>query len=240
MKHYRLLLVVLLSVCLPALSLSAAEEDAQYDPLPLSEFVKGLLNNQYMRENLRLIDLAETAYKDAKYDDAVKYAQEANKYAQMSDDYVRLLMKIKEAKDAIAAAQARLDHVKKANLHVKYAEIYDKARQTFAEAEDHSSKEEWDPAKESALAVIAILSEIPDVPVLPAQYRVKTWHGTKDCLWNIAAKKEIYGDPWKWRIIYNANKDKLPISGNPDIVEPGTLLDIPSIKGEYRVGIMED
>jgi len=232
MKRYKLLLVTL---CLPALSLSAAEGDLEY-----SEFVRGLLNNQYMFENRRLIGLAENAYADAKYDDAVKYAQEANKYAQMSDDYVRLQIKIKDANDAIAAARIRLDQVKKANLHVKYAEIYDKAQLTFAEAEDHSSKEEWDPAKESALAVIAILSEIPDIPVLPAQYRVKTWHGTKDCLWNIAAKKEIYGDPWKWRVIYNANKAKLPNPANPNLVEPGTLLDIPSIAGEYRAGILEE
>jgi len=235
MKQYRLLLVVIFFVCLPVLSLSAAEEDAQY-----SEFVRGLLNNQYMVENRRLIGLAENAYNDAKYDDAVKYAQEANKYAQMSDEYVRLQIKIREANDAIAAAQARLDSVKRANAHVKYAAIYEKAEKTFAEALAHRSKEEWDPAKESALAVLAILSEIRDVPVLAAQYRVKTWHFDRDCLWNIAAKKEIYGDPWKWRIIYEANKDKLPKPGDPNIVEPGTLLDIPSIAGEYRVGILED
>jgi nucleoid-associated protein YgaU len=240
MIKYKRLLVVILSLSLPAMSLAAAEEDAQYDPLPLSEFVKGLLNNQYMVENFRLIGLAEKAYADAKYDDAVKYAQEANKYAQMSDDYVRLQIKIKEANDAIAAAQARLDSVKRAKLNQKYAAVLEKAEKTFTEALDHRSKEEWDPAKESALAVIAILSEIPGAPVLAAQYRVKTWTGFKDCLWNIAAKKEIYGDPWKWRIIYNANKNKLPKPGNPDLVEPGTLLDIPSIAGEYRAGILED
>jgi nucleoid-associated protein YgaU len=228
MRKYKLLLVVIICVCLPALSLSAAEENTEY-----SEFVKGLLNNQYMLENLRLIGLAESAYKDAKYDDAVKYAQEAIKYAQLSDDYV-------SANEAIAAAQARLNRVKQINAHVKYASIYEKAEQTFTEAMAHRSKEEWGPAKESALAVIAILSEIPDAPVLAAQYRVKTWHGQKDCLWNIAAKKEIYGDPWKWKAIYNANKNKLPKPGNPDLVEPGTLLDIPSIKGEFRAGILED
>jgi nucleoid-associated protein YgaU len=151
----------------------------------------------------------------------------------MSDGYV-------SANEAIAAAQARLDQVKRANAHVKYAEIYGKAEAAFAEALDHRSKEEWDPAKESALAVLAILSEIPNVPVLAAQYRVKTWSGFKDCLWNIAAKKEIYGDPWKWTVIYNANKDKLPKPGDPNLVEPGTLLDIPSIKGEIRAGILED
>ena len=235
MKKYRFLLVVIISVCLPALSFPAEEETAEH-----SEFVKGLLNNQYMLENLRLIGLAQDAYAEAKYDDAVKYAQEAMKYAQMSDEYVVLQMKIKDALDAIAAAQARLDRVKQLNAHVKYPEIYGQAEETFEEAMNHRSNEEWDPAKEAALEVIAILSGIPDAPVLAAQYLVRTWNSVKDCLWNIAAKKEIYGDPWRWRVIYNANKHKLPNPNNPNLVEPGTLLDIPSIAGEFRAGILDD
>ena len=235
MNQCKRLLVVIFAACLPVMWLSAAEGDSQH-----SEFVNGLLNNQYMLENIRLIGLAEGAFADSKYDDAVKYAQEAIKYAQMSDDYVRLQMKMKEANDAIAAAQARLDQVKKTNANVKYAEIYGKAETAFEEALAFRTKEEWDPARESALSVIAILSEIPGIPVLAAQYLVKTWSGDKDCFWNIAAKKEIYGDPWKWRVIYNANKHKLPKPNNPNIVEPGTILDIPSIKGEIRAGILED
>ncbi len=30
-----------------------------------------------------------------------------------------------------------------------------------------------------------------------------------DCLWNIAKKKIIYGDPWEWPKIYMANEDKI-------------------------------
>jgi len=235
MTKYNRLLVVILFVCLPIMSLSAAEESAEY-----SEFVKGLLNNQYMVENRRLLGLAENAYADAKYDDAVKYAQEANKYAQMSDDYVASQIKIKDANDAIAAAQGRLDQAKKANAHVKNAAIYGKAEAALADALAFRSKEQWDQAKASALSVITILAQIPGFQGLPAQYRVKTWIGTRDCLWNIAAKKEIYGDPWKWTVLYNANKNKLPKPNDPNLVEPGTILDIPSIKGEYRSGMLED
>jgi nucleoid-associated protein YgaU len=235
MKHYKRLLIVFFSICLPVLSLSAAEEDSQY-----SEFVNGLLNNQYMLENLRLIGLAESAFADAKYDDAIKYAQEAMKYAQMSDDFVALQMKIKNALDAIAAAQARLDQAKKANAHVKHAAIYEKAEHTFAEAQDFRSRDEWDSARESALSVVSILAQIPGVPVLAAQYRVKTWNSERDCLWNIAAKKEIYGDPFKWRVIYNANRQKLEKPGNPNLIQPGLILDIPSIAGEYRAGMLEE
>jgi len=234
MNRYRGRLIFILFACLSAASVPASEE-TEY-----SEFVRGLLNNRYMLENRRLIGLAEGAYAEARYDDAVNYALEADKYALLSDEYVRLQTKIRDADDAIAAARDALDRAGKTGARAKYAAVYEKAGSTFKEALDFRSKEEWDPAKESALAVVAILAEIPGAPVLAAQYRVKTWKLDKDCLWNIAAKKEIYGDPWKWRLIYNANRNKLPKPGNPHIVEPGTLLDIPSIAGEYRAGILED
>ena len=168
MRKYRQLAGLILLICLPVMSLLATEE------VQLSDFAKELLNNQYMKENLRLLGLADDAYAKNNYDDAVKYAQEAMKYAKMSDDYVSLQMKIKETTEAIAAAQARLDQVKKLNLHIKYAEVYGKAELVFASAQNFRSKESWDEAREAALQVVAILAEIPDVPVLAAQYRVKT------------------------------------------------------------------
>ena len=46
-----------------------------------------------------------------------------------------------------------------------------------------------------------------------------------DCLWNIAKKKEIYGDGNQWRKIYNANKKT--IGTNPNEIFPGQRLVIP-------------
>ncbi|MDR2101685.1 MAG: LysM peptidoglycan-binding domain-containing protein, partial [Treponema sp.] len=60
-----------------------------------------------------------------------------------------------------------------------------------------------------------------------------------DCFWNIAGRSWAYGDPTKWRLIYNANKAKLPQPDNPDLVHPGTILDIPSINGERRQGMWD-
>jgi hypothetical protein len=74
---------------------------------------------------------------------------------------------------------------------------------------------------------------------LPAQYTVRTWVGFRDCLWNIAGRSWAYGDPHKWREIYNANRSKLPEPGNPDLLEPGIVLIIPSIKGETRQGMWD-
>ena len=74
---------------------------------------------------------------------------------------------------------------------------------------------------------------------LPASYTVRSWIYYKDCLWNIAARPWVYNDPEKWRVLYNANKSKLPDPNNPDLLEPGIVLDIPSIQGEARQGAWE-
>jgi hypothetical protein len=76
-----------------------------------------------------------------------------------------------------------------------------------------------------------------EIPALPAQYTVRPWNVSKDCFWNIAGRPWAYGDPTKWRLIYNANKAKLPQPDNPDLIHPGTVLDIPSINGEARQGM---
>lgn len=45
-----------------------------------------------------------------------------------------------------------------------------------------------------------------------------------ECLWCIAGYKNIYGDPTKWPLIYQANKDKVK---NPNLIYPGQVLRIP-------------
>jgi len=71
---------------------------------------------------------------------------------------------------------------------------------------------------------------------LPAKYTVRAWNVSHDCFWNIAGRPEVYGNPRQWRVLYNANKAKLPDPNNPNLIEPGIVLDIPSLKGEVRQG----
>jgi nucleoid-associated protein YgaU len=56
------------------------------------------------------------------------------------------------------------------------------------------------------------------------RYTVGTWETDRDCLWNIAGKKGIYNDPWKWKRIYLANRDKIK---DPDLIYPSQVLKIP-------------
>ncbi len=70
----------------------------------------------------------------------------------------------------------------------------------------------------------------------PATYVVRLIPEARDCFWRIAEYPFIYGDPWKWKILYEANKDKIPDPNNPDLIEVGNVLTIPSIAGEIRSG----
>ena len=55
-------------------------------------------------------------------------------------------------------------------------------------------------------------------------YTVGTWSENRDCLWNIAGQAEIYGDPFQWPKIWQANTDQIK---NPDVIQPGWVLTIP-------------
>ncbi len=55
-------------------------------------------------------------------------------------------------------------------------------------------------------------------------YTVGTWAKDRDCLWNIAAKNDIYADAFMWPKIWQANTDQIR---NPDIIFPGQVLQIP-------------
>jgi len=56
------------------------------------------------------------------------------------------------------------------------------------------------------------------------EYVVKLIPQKRDCLWRIAEYDFIYGDPWAWRRIYNANRDTIK---DPDLIYPGQRLIIP-------------
>ena len=58
-------------------------------------------------------------------------------------------------------------------------------------------------------------------------YTVGTWSHNRDCLWNIAKKKDIYANPWMWPKIWEGNRDKIQ---DPDRIQPKWVLKIPEGK----------
>jgi len=203
-----------------------------------SEYVRAFLNNEFLQENLRLIGVAVERYDGGYYDDAIVLALEAMRYAQLSDEYVAMQMRIRAANEAISAAEFRLEWARRAGAPTRYAELYESAEGAFASALDDREIEEWDSARAHALRVVEILAGI--APTLPAQFLVRTWAGTRDCLWNIAALPEVFGDATRWPLLYQANRGRMPRPGDPDLILPGMILDIPSIAGEIRYGLMDE
>jgi nucleoid-associated protein YgaU len=95
-------------------------------------------------------------------------------------------------------------------------------------------------AAEKAAVATATTTKAKQEPSLPAQYKVESWDKGGDCLWNIAQKSFVYGDGHMWRVLYNANKATLLHPDNPNWIEPGEVLVIPSIKGEKRSGMYQE
>ncbi len=52
-----------------------------------------------------------------------------------------------------------------------------------------------------------------------------------DHLWGIAKKKEHYGNPFAWPVIYKANRDKIK---NPDLIFPKQVFKIPNLTEEEK------
>ena len=213
---------------------------------------RGIRNNRYFLESVRLTNLAQQAYEEGDYDASSQYSEEAVRYAQLSDEYVRLQLKIKDTDDAIAAARRRLDYVATLNASSRFPNEYNQAQASYNEARSLRAAENWDGAIAAANRVLAALLYVDreqergtavatgdGPPPLPSQYTVRPWNVSKDCLWNIAGRPWVYNDPKKWKLIYDANKSRLPQPDNPDLIHPGMVLDIPSVKGENRQGMWD-
>jgi|TergutMp193P3_1026864.scaffolds.fasta_scaffold51229_2 HEPN domain-containing protein len=200
-----------------------------------AEIPDSIRNNQFYLESLRLTKLAHDTFEYGDYDASAGFAEEAIRFARLSDEFV--------ASQLIAEAKRLLDWADSNNIATRYPNDYNESKNHYTVSVEAQSNEEWDEAISSAVKSIGILAAFesgrPRTGPLPRQYTVRSWASTKDCLWNIAGYPWVYGEPERWRVIYEANKSKLPEPGNPDLVEPGTVLDIPSIRGETRQGMWE-
>ncbi len=145
-----------------------------------------------------------------------------------------------DAEEAIASASKAIDAAWEVGADVTIAEsLLEEARSAFAEGDyPTATSKAWEAeaaanaAREEALAKAieeeeVVEEEIAEEEVVeegPRVYVVGTWERDRDCLWNIAKKTRFYGDPWKWKRIYRANRDKIE---DPDLIYPGQRLSIP-------------
>jgi hypothetical protein len=185
---------------------------------------------------------ANSAYNDAltaqKAEDWDKTTDRANAVVAVVDAIETL--KAGEANDAMSIAKERFDWAVGVNAADNYPDAMTSAGASYALGEEALVAQDWNGAIMSADAVMNALANVSDRAMLPAQYIVRTWQGVRDCLWNIAGYPWVYNDPFQWRTLYNANRDKLPNVNDVTSLEPNTIIDIPSIRGETRSGAWEE
>lgn len=200
-------------------------------------------NNEYQRKSRAYSELAQRAYNDGDYDASIEYSRLAEEYAQKSADYIQYMLARIEAEQAMNKARTRYTWAKNNKADEKYPEAFKTATEALQAGHTAFENKDFDVAVVCAQKVLDALAVVTgdesSFATLPAQYRIRTWRGERDCLWNIAKDKAIYDDPYLWRKLYEANKDKLPDPKNPDWVEPGIILTIPSLRGEKRSGLYD-
>ncbi|MDR2481069.1 MAG: LysM peptidoglycan-binding domain-containing protein [Spirochaetaceae bacterium] len=208
-------------------------------------------NNKYFMESIRASNLAKLAYEEGDYDLSMQFSADAIKAARLSDELITAKLKIAEANKKINEAGSRLTWADKSKAQIYFPKEYNNAKNFYDDALNDRNAGEWDGALNNAIYAVQALSIIAAPPnnrtepetdgksPLPAQYTVRPWDLFGDCFWNIAGREWVYGNPYQWPLLYHANKSKLPDPNNPNLIEPGIIIDIPSLRGEIRKGMWD-
>lgn len=212
---------------------------------------------------------AQEAAAEGRYDDAVTLAEQAEEKAEETEAYAETRTLAYRANSWLVVARNRVIYADSISADERYPAEYSQASESLSSAEAAFEAAEYESAINLAKLVISSLEEIepaaivvepepepemdpepepepepepmakPEEPVLPRYYVVRLIPERRDCFWRIAEYDFVYGDPWQWRVLYEANKDRIPDPDNPDLIEPGMIMEIPSIASEERSGTWE-
>jgi nucleoid-associated protein YgaU len=142
----------------------------------------------------------------------------------------------------LAGAKQKADE---ADASLLAPDTYAAAQKSEKSAESNLLAGAWTQAWSDSEAALkgyqdSLAAALASGKIKPEYYTVRLIPGRRDCLWRIAGYDFVYGDPWKWRLLYEENKNLLKNPDNPRIIEPGMRIRIPSLEGEIRRGDWKD
>jgi nucleoid-associated protein YgaU len=212
-------------------------------------FAQSLQDNEFYKKSLEFTRLAEKALDDGDYDAARDYALKAQENAALSKEYIDGMVAAYRARTALNAARARIGLADRYNMKTRNPDVYNSATALYKKAEQEFAAKDYAQCLADAQKVLDLLKEFDAVAGVGApakqqgqpgqkvaRYVVKLNPALRDCLWRIAGFDFVYGDPTKWRHIYEANKASFPQPNNPALIVPGQVLTIPPLSGETRSG----
>ncbi|MDR2589301.1 MAG: hypothetical protein LBC67_07735 [Spirochaetales bacterium] len=205
-------------------------------------FAQSLQDNEYYKKSMEFTRLSEKALSDGDYDAARDYAIKAQENAALSKQYIEAMLLAYRARSSLNAARARINQAERQNIRTRNRELYNSATALYKQASSKFDAKNYEASMEDSRAVLAMLENLEELlgigaqGPLAAEYEVKLSLKHRDCLWRIAGFDFVYGDPKKWRSLYEANKSKFVNPEDPDLIVPGQILTIPSLQGETRSG----
>lgn len=218
-----------------------------YSILILAMFLSLFVNNSFAQKPDEELTKDEAVIRIQEFQASV--ADLKNKLQGLDDDISRLknelqetIQKFKNCRDSyyslLGATDADIEKYRQALgvIEGKVRQMSRLSNDELAEKKDEVAALENDLNKmrtnkiscinEFYNKIISLARDIKGLYREPStkKYVVGTWAENRDCLWNIAGKTEIYGDPFQWPKIWQGNNEVIK---NPDIIQPGWTLIIP-------------
>jgi nucleoid-associated protein YgaU len=183
------------------------------------EYISGLINS------------GEESYQNKEYSDAKDYLSQAK--AEIAD-----LMQRGDARAMYERAENALAQADDRGVDESHPDEYNTAMNLLDEAKIDLENSQYQASMNKSQQVIDTLMVfgIGSADVLPKYYKVRLLSPRRDCFSKIAGYDFVYGDEYKWRVLYEANKDKIPQPDNPHLILVDMIMEIPSLKGETREG----
>ncbi|MDR0720260.1 MAG: LysM peptidoglycan-binding domain-containing protein [Treponema sp.] len=199
---------------------------------------QSLEKNEYYKKSVEYADLSRKAIDNGEYERGSEYAIESLKYAELSKQYIAQMLMAYRARSAYVAAKARVTIAERLNIPSRDKNLWTDVSVYFQSATEKFNAEDYEQSIPDSVKVVELLRDIESKyqAALAASYTVKLNPARRDCLWRIAGFDFVYGDSRQWQRLYEANKDTFPDPRNPDLIRPGQVLKIPSIRGEARSG----
>ncbi|GIX21749.1 MAG: hypothetical protein KatS3mg121_0532 [Gammaproteobacteria bacterium] len=138
-----------------------------------------------------------------------------------------------QAAAAIASAQAAIEEAAAVGAEWRDAQaVLDQAKAAYDGGDYATAIELANQAEQMARDAIAAwqAAQQPEPEPEPAFGSYEVIVG--DSLWKISGKSSVYGDPYRWPLIYKANKDQIK---DADLIYPGQVFQYPLSPSQSEV-----